>query len=197
MFAVLGTFISDRILLGRERGMRYCEQIHSAAVVLTSRVLCPAAGYYTTLPYFLSKIMCDFIPLRMLPPVVFGVVVYWMIGLHNQPERFAMFVVVLVEINLAVCAGCDESTTLTGPSHTAYLWSLFILCSCARPSEHGCVLLHLCTGQVCRSGQLHRILVLHLLDAVWRSVRQLPQRLTQRPALRVLRSLRLGGSDDQ
>ena len=121
MFAVLGTFISDRILLGRERGMRYCEQIHSAAVVLTSRVLCPAAGYYTTLPYFLSKIMCDFIPLRMLPPVVFGVVVYWMIGLHNQPERFAMFVVVLVEINLAVCAGCDESTTLTGPSHTAYL----------------------------------------------------------------------------
>jgi len=27
MFAVLGTFISDRILLGRERGMCYCEQM--------------------------------------------------------------------------------------------------------------------------------------------------------------------------
>lgn len=80
----IGVFVNDRILFSRER----------------------AAQYYTTLPYLLSKIICDIIPLRVLPPFVFGAICYWMVGLNEDVVRFSLMIVLLVLINTAATAPC-------------------------------------------------------------------------------------------
>ena len=37
-------------------------------------------GFYRVSVYFLSKIFCDIIPVRLIPVAVFSAVAYWMIG---------------------------------------------------------------------------------------------------------------------
>ena len=32
--------------------------------------------------YFVAKIVCDVLPLRIIPTMVFGAISYWMIGMH-------------------------------------------------------------------------------------------------------------------
>lgn len=39
-----------------------------------------ANGFYRVSVYFLSKVTCDIIPLRLLPVIVFSCVCYWMVG---------------------------------------------------------------------------------------------------------------------
>merc|ERR1711963_390473 len=50
-----------------------------------------SSGYYKTLPYYVSKIICDFIPLRSIPAIVYGAVAYPMIGLRPGAEAWFMF----------------------------------------------------------------------------------------------------------
>ncbi len=61
------------------------------------------AGYYSPLPYFLSQLLCDVIPMRVLPPIAFGAISYYMMGLNTMPGRFEICLVGLVLLNLAVC----------------------------------------------------------------------------------------------
>ena len=44
--------------------------------------------------------------LRVLPPLLFGAVVYHMIGLNPLPERFAVFLISLVLVNVSAAASC-------------------------------------------------------------------------------------------
>ena len=57
----IGTIVSDKEIFLRER----------------------AAGLYTVEPYFASKIICDLLPLRVLPPVLFSLMIYPMCTLHT------------------------------------------------------------------------------------------------------------------
>lgn len=59
-----------------------------------------AAGTYTTLPYFASKIVCDVLPLRVVPPIVFGAIVHDAIGLNPAPKNYVLFFVALVLVRL-------------------------------------------------------------------------------------------------
>jgi hypothetical protein len=49
-----------------------------------------AAALYSTEPYFASKIICDLLPLRLLPPVIFGLIVYPMCSLHRYAHCTAL-----------------------------------------------------------------------------------------------------------
>ena len=40
-----------------------------------------SSGYYRVSAYFLAKIICDVLPLRVLPTIVFAAISYWMIGM--------------------------------------------------------------------------------------------------------------------
>ena len=40
-------------------------------------------GFYRVSVYFISKIFCDIIPMRLIPVIMFSSIVYWMIG---KPE---------------------------------------------------------------------------------------------------------------
>ena len=60
-----------------------------------------AGGYYNTFPYYCAKIVADVIPLRVLPPMLFSVIVYWSAG-HLQPymSNFWIFTGAMVLVNL-------------------------------------------------------------------------------------------------
>lgn len=60
-------------------------------------------GMYRTSMYFFAKMFCDLIPMRVIPPVVLGSIVYWMAGLYPTLKSFLIFLAIIVMIN--VCAG--------------------------------------------------------------------------------------------
>lgn len=80
----LNVFASERLLFVRER----------------------ANGYYAPITYFSAKVLFDIVPLRIIPPILMGAIVYPMTGLVPDMENFAKFIIVLVLFNLAAAAIC-------------------------------------------------------------------------------------------
>ncbi|CAG8514342.1 13989_t:CDS:10 [Ambispora leptoticha] len=77
-------FASERILFVKER----------------------ANGYYAPITYFASKVIFDIIPLRVVPPILMGVIIYHMVGLVNGTSEFCKFILVLVLFNLTAASIC-------------------------------------------------------------------------------------------
>jgi len=80
----LNVFASERSLFVRER----------------------ANGYYAPVTYFASKVLFDIIPLRVIPPIVMGLIIYPMVGLVPEVAEFFKFILVLVLFNLTAAAIC-------------------------------------------------------------------------------------------
>ncbi|KAL8286472.1 hypothetical protein RQP46_004489 [Phenoliferia psychrophenolica] len=76
--STINAFATERLLFTRER----------------------ANGYYSPGAYFASKLLFDIVPLRVLPPLVFGAIVYTPVGLVPQIDSFWQFILVLVLFNL-------------------------------------------------------------------------------------------------
>jgi ABC-type multidrug transport system ATPase subunit len=79
---ILTVFAPERLLFTRER----------------------AKGYYSPPSYFLAKVLFDIIPLRLLPPIILGIIVYPMTGLIPAWPNFLKFILFLVLFNLAAAA---------------------------------------------------------------------------------------------
>lgn len=80
----LNVFASERLLFVRER----------------------ANGYYSPATYFAAKVLFDIVPLRIIPPILMGSIIYPMTGLVADGEHFFRFMMVLVLFNLAAAAIC-------------------------------------------------------------------------------------------
>jgi len=80
----LTVFATERLLFVRER----------------------ANGYYSPITYFLAKVAFDIIPLRIIPPIIMGSIVYPMTGLVPDVGHFVRFILILVLFNLAAAAIC-------------------------------------------------------------------------------------------
>jgi ABC-type multidrug transport system ATPase subunit len=80
----LTTFAPERLLFVRER----------------------AKGYHSPLAYYLAKVVFDIVPLRLIPPVIMGAVVYPMTGLVPAAAEFFKFMLFLVLFNLAAAMIC-------------------------------------------------------------------------------------------
>ncbi|KDR68603.1 hypothetical protein GALMADRAFT_78381 [Galerina marginata CBS 339.88] len=78
----LGLFANERILFMRER----------------------ANGYYSSFTYFASKILFDILPLRLVPPLMFGGIVYGLVGLVPTVAGFWKFMLTLVLFNLTTAS---------------------------------------------------------------------------------------------
>jgi ABC-type multidrug transport system ATPase subunit len=78
----LGLFANERILFMRER----------------------SNGYYSAFTYFASKVMFDIVPLRVVPPLVFGGIVYGLVGLVPTVAAFWKFLLTLVLFNLTTAS---------------------------------------------------------------------------------------------
>ncbi|KAJ5997146.1 hypothetical protein N7499_006538 [Penicillium canescens] len=80
----LNVFSSERLLFVRER----------------------ANGYYHPITYFAAKVVFDIVPLRLIPPIIMGIIVYPMTGLIPAWPEFFHFLLVLVLFNLAAANIC-------------------------------------------------------------------------------------------
>ena len=80
----LTVFSSERLLFVRER----------------------ANGYYSPITYFAAKVVFDIVPLRLIPPIIMGAIVYPMTGLTAAWPEFLKFLLILVLFNLAAAAIC-------------------------------------------------------------------------------------------
>ncbi|KAJ5579692.1 ABC transporter G family member [Penicillium hispanicum] len=80
----LNVFSSERLLFVRER----------------------ANGYYHPVTYFAAKVIFDIVPLRLIPPMIMGIIVYPMTGLIPAWDEFLRFMLVLVLFNLAAANIC-------------------------------------------------------------------------------------------
>jgi len=80
----LTVFSSERLLFVRER----------------------ANGYYSPITYFAAKVVFDIVPLRLIPPIILGTIVYPMVGLVPAWPEFLKFILILVLFNLAAAAVC-------------------------------------------------------------------------------------------
>lgn len=65
-----------------------------------------AKGYYQPMSYFAAKVFFDIVPLRLVPPVILGAIVYPMTGLVPQWEQFFKFIGFLVLFNFAAATIC-------------------------------------------------------------------------------------------
>ncbi|CAB4384530.1 hypothetical protein RhiirA5_476344 [Rhizophagus irregularis] len=65
-----------------------------------------ANGYYAPITYFSSKVLFDIIPLRVVPPILMGVIIYHMVGLVDGTAEFFKFLLVLVLFNLTAASIC-------------------------------------------------------------------------------------------
>ncbi|CCM00070.1 uncharacterized protein FIBRA_02097 [Fibroporia radiculosa] len=78
----LSLFANERILFMRER----------------------ANGYYSSFTYFSSKILFDILPLRVVPPLVYGGILYGLVGLVPAVASFWKFMLTLVMFNLTTAS---------------------------------------------------------------------------------------------
>lgn len=65
-----------------------------------------ANGYYSPITYFTAKILFDLVPLRIVPPILMGSIIYPMTGLVPDLSHFFRFMLVLVLFNLAAASIC-------------------------------------------------------------------------------------------
>ncbi|KAK4447596.1 hypothetical protein QBC34DRAFT_409083 [Podospora aff. communis PSN243] len=80
----LGVFSQERLLFVRER----------------------ANGYYHPVTYFAAKVLFDIVPLRIIPPILLGSIIYPMTGLYAEAGKFFVFILVLVLFNFAAAGVC-------------------------------------------------------------------------------------------
>lgn len=80
----LTVFSSERLLFVRER----------------------ANGYYAPITYFAAKVVFDIVPLRLIPPIIMGAIVYPMTGLVPEWPGFLKFLLILILFNLAAATIC-------------------------------------------------------------------------------------------
>lgn len=78
MFGALNTFPMERNVVNRERSSKA----------------------YHVLPYYLARFVCD-IPLRVGQGLLFGCIVYWIVGLNPAASAFFIFVCILIMQGLA------------------------------------------------------------------------------------------------
>ncbi|KAG0371906.1 hypothetical protein BGX24_001005 [Mortierella sp. AD032] len=63
-------------------------------------------GYYPPMPFIISTLLFDLVPLRIIPAIVMGSVSYFMIGLTANIETFFKFLLVLVLFNVSTAMFC-------------------------------------------------------------------------------------------
>jgi len=65
-----------------------------------------ATGMYRTSSYFISKVFCDFIPMRMIPPLMLGAIPYYMVGLRPGAFHILYLLITLVLTNMVAASLC-------------------------------------------------------------------------------------------
>jgi len=73
-----------------------------------------AAGYFHTAPYFMATILCDLIPMRIIPMSIFGALAYPALGFQAEWGHFFWFELVLMTTAIASGALCYFVSSVVG-----------------------------------------------------------------------------------
>jgi hypothetical protein len=85
-------------------------------------------GYYRSGAYYITKIIFDFVPLRIFPACILGAVTYFPMGLRADGERyFAYFVGILVIFQLFVTSICLCIATMVPTFGAGALYSALVI----------------------------------------------------------------------
>lgn len=64
-----------------------------------------ASGYYHISTYFISKLICDIFPMRLIPSILFSFIVYFLIGFQRTITKFLIFL-----LDIFVASVCTSSS---------------------------------------------------------------------------------------
>ncbi|UJR32419.1 hypothetical protein I4U23_019881 [Adineta vaga] len=64
------------------------------------------SGYYSITTLFLAKLICDLLPMRVIPSIVFSLISYFMVGLQKTATKFLIFLVTIFMANIFGSAMC-------------------------------------------------------------------------------------------
>lgn len=64
------------------------------------------SGYYRPAPYFISRVLCDILPMRIIPTLAFSLITYYMIGFRTDGNHPAIFVMIVMLCTLASAGLC-------------------------------------------------------------------------------------------
>jgi ATP-binding cassette subfamily G (WHITE) protein 2 len=87
------------------------------------------SGYYHVSTYFMSKLLCDVIPLRTIPSILFSVIAYFMIGFQRTVAKYFIFLFAI--FSTAICASSlcflvSASVQVFGNRSTSLKLTLFV-----------------------------------------------------------------------
>jgi len=86
-----------------------------------------ANEYYAPLPYFSAKVLFDLIPLRVIPAILMGAIIYPMVGLVTAVPEFLHFLLVLVLFNLTSASICLAIGIVFSSVEVASLLAILIM----------------------------------------------------------------------
>lgn len=86
-----------------------------------------SAKLYSTVTFFLSRILIE-LPFLLLIPMIFALILYWMVGLENSAEIFFTFYLAMFLASLAGSSfGLLLGSTASDPKVVAALTPVFII----------------------------------------------------------------------
>lgn len=103
------------------------------------------AGVYGTTSYFLSILLFDLIPLRVLPPILFSLISYRLIGLHEDCAacilRFTLVIVLtnVVATLMSMMIGAASPSSAIANTVGSMVSRLYLSRYCATPNTCTCL----------------------------------------------------------
>ncbi|XP_014679027.1 PREDICTED: ATP-binding cassette sub-family G member 2-like, partial [Priapulus caudatus] len=59
------------------------------------------SGFYRVSAYFLAKLFCDILPMRIVPTTLFATITYWMVGFQSDAGKFFFYMLALLTTTVA------------------------------------------------------------------------------------------------
>ncbi|KAK2168128.1 hypothetical protein LSH36_20g08005 [Paralvinella palmiformis] len=92
------------------------------------------SGYYRVSVYFLSKLICDVLPQKILPSIIFAAISYWMIGLSPTAGQFLFFTLntcltSITGTTVALVFSATVTNGSVGSLLTALVWTTMMVFS--------------------------------------------------------------------
>ncbi|CAF1666801.1 unnamed protein product [Adineta ricciae] len=81
------------------------------------------SGYYSITTLFFAKLVCDLLPMRVIPSVVFSLISYYMVGLQKTVAKFLVFLLTIFMANVFGSAICF----FTAASMSVFAVALIVL----------------------------------------------------------------------
>ena len=100
----LEPFLKERVLFIHVRALSIYKKTDTYSIEFVFQEY--ASGYYRIWTYFFAKFVCDLLPMRVLPSILFTIITYFMTGLAQTSGQFFVFFLTIFMANMFGAATC-------------------------------------------------------------------------------------------